>query len=32
LPDTGHYANKYLVEVVAVLELLASGLTPTCRA
>ena len=26
LPDTGHYANKYLVEVVAVLELLASGL------
>ena len=26
LPDTGHYANKYLVEVVAVLELLDSGL------
>ena len=26
LPDTGHYANKYLVEVVAVLELLNTGL------
>jgi hypothetical protein len=26
LPDTSHYANKYLVEVVAVLELLDSGL------
>ena len=26
LPDTAHYANKYLVEVIAVLELVASGL------
>ena len=26
LPDTSRYANKYLVEVVAVLELLATGL------
>jgi hypothetical protein len=26
LPDTGHYANKYLVEVVAVLELLDTNL------
>jgi hypothetical protein len=26
LPDTGHYGNKYLVEALAVLELLRSGL------
>ena len=29
LPDTAHYANKYLVEVIAVLELVASGLDST---
>ena len=29
LPDTAHYANKYLVEVVAVLELLDSNLNST---
>ena len=29
LPDTAHYANKYLVEVVAVLELLDTNLNST---